>query len=83
MVDTLRDHNFPPEMLAKVNEPVHLAVVPIPSVAYTGARVQLAVTLINERQVKGTGQLLVQMVAPDGTVADDHRTSRWKSKAIR
>ena len=67
MVDTLRNHNFPPEMLAKVNEPVHLAVVPIPSVAYTGARVQLTVTLINERQVKGTGKLLVRMVAPDGT----------------
>ena len=68
MVDTLRDHNFPPEMLAKVNEPLHLAIVPIPSVGYTGAKVQLAVTLINERQVKGTGQLSVQILAPDGTV---------------
>ena len=68
MVNTLRDHNFPPEMLAKVNEPVHLAVVPIPSVAYTGAKVQLAVTLINERQVKGTGRLSVRISAPDGNV---------------
>jgi hypothetical protein len=68
MVDTLRDYNFPPEMLARANEPVHLAVVPIPSVAYTGAKVQLAVTLINERQVRGIGQLLVQISAPDGNV---------------
>jgi hypothetical protein len=68
MVDTLRNHNFPPEMLAKVNEPVHLAIVPIPSVAYTGAKVQLDVTLINERQVKGSGQLSVQILAPDGNV---------------
>ena len=68
MVDTLRDYNFPPELLAKVNEPVHLAVVPIPSVAYTGTQVQLAVTLINERQVKGTGRLVVRMSGPEGKV---------------
>jgi len=70
MVDTLRDHNFPPEMLAKVNEPVHLAVVPIPSVAYIGAKVELAVTLINERQIKGTGQLQMKITAPDGNAQE-------------
>lgn len=68
MVDTLRDHNFPPEMLAKVNEPAHLAVILIPSVVYTGAKVQLDVTLINERQMKGAGQLLVQISSPDEVV---------------
>ncbi len=68
IVDTLRNCNFPPELLAKVNEPVHLAVVPIPSVAYTGTKVQLAVTLVNERQVKGTGQLVVRLSGPDGKV---------------
>ena len=66
VVDTLRDCNFPPDMLAKANEPVHLAVVSLPSVAYVGSKVQVDVTLINERQVKGSGTLILQITGPDG-----------------
>jgi hypothetical protein len=66
MVDTLRDYNFAPEVMAKANEPVHLAVVPLPGVAYVGSKVQVDVTLINERQVKGSGRLILQITGPDG-----------------
>ena len=74
LVNTLRDHNFPPEMLAKANEPVHLAIVPLPGTAYVGSKVQVDVTLINEKQVKGSGKLLVEITGPDGkaqTVSDE------------
>jgi hypothetical protein len=65
-VNTLRDHNFPPEMLAKANEPVHLAIVPLPGTAYVGSKVQVDVTLINEKQVKGPGRLQLEILGPDG-----------------
>ncbi len=67
LVDTLRNPNFPPEMLAHVNEPVHLAVVPIPSVTYAGSKVQVTVSLINEQQLKGAGELVVKMSGPGST----------------
>jgi hypothetical protein len=73
LVDTLRDFNFPPEVMAKANEPIHLAVIPLPGVAYVGSKVQVDVTLINERQVKGSGRLLLQIIGPHGntqTVSD-------------
>jgi hypothetical protein len=66
LLDPLRDYNFPPEMLARANEPVHLAVVPLPGVAYVGGKVEVDVTLINERQVKGAGKLALSITAPDG-----------------
>ncbi len=68
LVDTLRDFNFPPEMLARVNEPVHLALVPLPSVAYVGSKVEVNATLINESQMRGPARLLLRMTAPDGKV---------------
>jgi hypothetical protein len=66
LVNTLRDFNFPPEMLAKANEPIHLAVVPLPGTAYVGSKVQVDVTLINEKQVKGPARLQLEIVGPDG-----------------
>jgi hypothetical protein len=66
LVDPLRNPNFPPEMLARVNEPLHLAVVPVPSTAFAGQRVQVRIALINERQVKGPGQLTLQLVDSKG-----------------
>ena len=74
LVNTLRDYNFPPEMLAKANEPVHLAVVPLPGTAYVGSKVLVDVTLINEKQVKGPGRLQLEVIGPDGnrhTVSDE------------
>ena len=64
-MDTLRDFNFPPEMLAKANEPVHLAVVPLPSTAYVGRTVKVDVTLVNEKQVKGSGKLTARYHRPE------------------
>ncbi|MGD0007389.1 MAG: sugar-binding domain-containing protein [Terriglobia bacterium] len=66
LVDSLRNPNFPPDMLARVNEPVHLAIVPIPSTAFAGQRIQLRTALINERQVKGPGQLTLELSNPGG-----------------
>lgn len=66
IVDPFRNPNFPPQILAKASEPVHLAVVPLPSKAFAGERVHVRIALINERQVRGPAELVLALMSPDG-----------------
>jgi hypothetical protein len=64
LVDPLRNPNFPAEMLARANEPLHLVVLPIPGNAYAGERVRVRIALINEPHVNGPGQLTLELIDP-------------------
>jgi hypothetical protein len=66
LVDLLRNPNFPAEMLARANEPLHLVVLPIPSTAFAGERIQIRISLLNELHLKGPGQLTFQLIDPTG-----------------
>ena len=64
LVDPLRNPNFPAELLAHANEPLHLVVLPIPSNAYAGERVRIRIALINELHVNSPGQLTLELIDP-------------------
>jgi hypothetical protein len=69
IVDAFRDPHFPPDMLAKETELIHLAVVPLPSKVFADEETHVRIALINEQQVKGPAQLLLQLQAPDGSLS--------------
>jgi hypothetical protein len=70
LVDPLRNPNFPTQMLARANEPLHLVVLPIPSNAYAGERIRVRVAVINELHVNGPGQLTLELIDPKGKSQD-------------
>jgi hypothetical protein len=66
LVDPLRNPNFPAEMLARANEPLHLVVLPTPSNAYAGERIRVRIALIDEPHMNGPGQFTFELIDPKG-----------------
>jgi hypothetical protein len=68
MVDMFREPKFPPEILADALKPLHLAICPLPSVAYSGDEVSIKVALVNETDFSGRADLKIQITNPDKKV---------------
>jgi hypothetical protein len=80
MVDMFREPKFPPEILADALKPLHLAICPLPSVAYSDEEVSIKVALVNETDLSGSCELKIQITGPDkkGIFADSRKVDLKK-----
>jgi len=68
MVDIFRNPKFNPELLAKKIAPLHIAGIPLPSVAYTGDEITVDQFLINENRISGTFKVELEIVDTAGKI---------------
>jgi hypothetical protein len=64
----IKNAKFPPEMLAHTMRTLHLAICPLPSVAYSDEEVFIQISLINETNLSGVHVLEVQVTDPNKNV---------------
>lgn len=78
MVDMFRDPKFPPEILADTLKPIHLAICPLPCVAYGNEEVAIKISLVNETNFRGTCGLIVRITDPNNkTIFADKKKVRF------
>ena len=68
MVDIFRNPKFNPELTAKMIEPLHLAGIPLPSIAYIGEKITIEQFLVNENSIKGAYTVELEVVDASGKI---------------